>query len=81
MPISGLVITLDEDPSARTHALEVLARDPRLALGVPFGARLPAVAESPSANEAEELVRALADEPGIVFVDVVSVDISLDEEV
>lgn len=81
MPISGLVITLEKDPVAQARALEALARDARLELGAAFGERVPAVADTPTAAAAEDLVRTIAEEPGVAFVDVASVDISLDEEV
>jgi hypothetical protein len=81
MPISGLVVTLSEDPAERANAIAVLSRDARLELGEPTGARLPVVAETASAQAAEDLFRSLFDVSGVAFVDVVSVDVSLDEEV
>jgi hypothetical protein len=78
MSISGVVITLSENADARANALAVLATDARLQIGEPVGTRLPVVIETGDATEAEDLVRDLFDLAGVSFVDVVSVDISLD---
>lgn len=77
MPISGLVVTLDYDAGA--GALEMLANDVRITLGELRDNRLPIVTETSSVAEAEELVNALFVAPGVIFVDVVSIDTSLDE--
>jgi hypothetical protein len=74
MPISGLVITLHEDPDARAAAMARLAEDPRLTLGRPVAERLPVVAESRSAGEGAALVEELGQHAGVVRVDVVSID-------
>lgn len=76
MTISGLVLTLNEDPRAQTQAIEELKLDTRLQLGVRIGQKLPVVAETADANEGEALVEALGRRPGISFVDVVYVDFS-----
>ncbi len=77
MPISGLVITLSDDPSQRQIALDQLATDPRLTLGQLHGSRLPVVAETETVRQSTDLVREeLLDIPGVVFVDIVSVDFS-----
>lgn len=78
MPISGLVITLDCDTGA--GALETLAADPRITLGELRESRMPIVTETASLYEAEELVTRLFGVAGVIFVDVVSIDTSLDEE-
>jgi hypothetical protein len=77
VPISGLVVTLDYDLGAR--ALEVLASDARITLGELRDYRLPIVTETTSVYEAEELVNALFVTPGVIFVDVVCIDTSLDD--
>lgn len=79
MAISGLVITLDEDPELQRATLDVLRADARLTLGAPAGNRLPLVAETESATAGTELVESLFAQRGVRFVDVVSVDFS-DEE-
>lgn len=77
MPISGLVVTLSDDPSLHKIALDQLASDPRLTLGELHGNRLPVVAETDTVRQGTNLVREeLLDIPGVVFVDVVSVDFS-----
>ncbi len=76
MAISALVITLDDDPQRRRAALEALRGDERLTLGEPAGNRLPLVAETRRAREGVELIEGLFTQPGIRFVDVVSVDLS-----
>ncbi len=77
MPISGLVVTLSDVPSLQKSALDQLASDPRLTLGELHGIRLPVVAETQTVRQGTDLVREeLLDIPGVVFVDVVSVDFS-----
>lgn len=76
MPIGGLVVTLDPDPSRRDAALGALAADPRLTLGEPVHDRLPVVAETSTLDEGDALFREVAGAPGVLFVDVISVDFS-----
>ena len=78
MPISGLVVTLDCDTGA--GALEILAADPRVTLGELRESRLPIVTDTASLHEAEDLVTWLFGLPGVIFVDIVSIDTTLDEE-
>jgi hypothetical protein len=80
LPISGLVITLDADPRQNAEALRVLAENPRITVGERFGLRLAVVSDTKSSVEAEELVRSLFLVPGVAFVDIVCIDMSLDEE-
>lgn len=79
MAISGLVITLDEDPHLHLQALEALRADGRLELGTPCGNRLPVVVATADATEGEAVVEELFTWPGIQFVDLVCVDFT-DEE-
>ena len=76
MAISGLVITLDDDPERRRAALAALRADERLTLGEPTGNHLPLIAETRRAREGVELIEDLFTQPGVRFVDVVSVDMS-----
>ncbi len=76
MPIGGLVLTLDPDPALRESILAALTADPRLTLGQPLGVRLPMVAETLTLDDGDALVRELSAAPGVLFVDVVSVDFS-----
>lgn len=69
-------MTLDNDPARRRAALDALSADPRLTLGDACGNRLPLVAETETLDEGEALFAALAVAPGVLFVDVVSVDFS-----
>lgn len=78
MTVSGLVLTLDNDPIARARAWAALTEDPRVLCGEVHGLRLPVVTEAATLEEAEALCEALARLPGIQFVDVVS--ISFDQE-
>ena len=76
MIVSALVITLDPDPALRVRALASLAEDPRLALGEPIGVRLPVVAETETTALGAELCETLTTQPGVLRVDVVSIDFS-----
>ncbi|OJT23586.1 hypothetical protein BO221_16425 [Archangium sp. Cb G35] len=80
MPISSLVLTLDDSPELRASALREVARDPRITLGPPLEERwLPVVTETGSLPEGEALAESLRDVPGVSFVDVVMVDFSEEE--
>jgi hypothetical protein len=74
MPISALVLALD--PKLASITRERLSGDPRLELGSIQGARLPVVAETADLHSSRELVRELTCTPGVLAVDVVSVDFS-----
>ncbi len=71
MPISGLVLSLREPVE---EALAVLRTQSALELGELNGQRVPAVLETSSLRESEDLVRLLATLPGVLAVDVVTVD-------
>jgi hypothetical protein len=75
VPVSALVITLDAAVVSARDLPDVL-RDGRLELGRLLGARLPAVLETATLEEAERFVESLFVARGISFVDVVSVDFS-----
>ncbi|WP_437292602.1 hypothetical protein [Sorangium sp. So ce426] len=76
MPLSALVITLSDEPSARARACRSLAAEAALSLGPPCGSRLPAIAETATLLAGEELVERVFRTDGVDFVDVVSVDFS-----
>jgi hypothetical protein len=78
MIVSALVVTLASDPIAGAGAMAELARDPRLTLGVPTCGRVPVVAETESTAAGAQLCDALGAQPGVVRVDVVAIDFSLD---
>jgi hypothetical protein len=79
MPITALVLSLDEDAARRAVAVEWLATDPRLTLGPLAGPKLPVVAETRDLMESEQLVEQLLEAPGVSFVDLVMVDFSEEE--
>ncbi len=75
MPVSGLVITLSDDVSARRRVMEAIAEDERITPGECQKNRLPVVLETKTANEGSRLVRqTLMDMEGVEFVDVVTVN-------
>lgn len=80
MPVSGLVVTLREDPSAEAEALDTLRRLAQVSLGERAGCALPLVTDTASAEEAEALQRTLAELPGVALVHLVLADFSADTE-
>lgn len=76
MIVSALVVTLDRDAARRTRALAALAGDTRLAIGDSIGDRVPVVAATETTAHGAELCEQLAVQPGVVRVDVVSIDFS-----
>jgi hypothetical protein len=78
MIISALVVTLSPQPSERAAAMAAITRDPRLTTGDAVGDRLPVVAEAESAAHGAELCDALGGQPGVLRVDVVAIDFSLE---
>ena len=80
MPIASLVVTLDNREPLRQSALGRLVADARVDLGVARGPYLPIVVDTVTAQEGEELVESLLATPGVLGVDVVGIDFSLDGE-
>lgn len=78
MIISALVVTLSTDPCDRASAIAALARDSRLTTGDVVGDRLPVVAETESAVGGAELCDELGGRRGVIRVDVVAIDYSLE---
>jgi CheY-like chemotaxis protein len=76
MPITALVLTLDDDPEARRAARRSLEQDARLWVGDEVGGRVPLVLETASLVEGERAVEALSASDGVLFVDVVAIDFS-----
>lgn len=70
MAVSGLVVTLAQDPALAEASLAALVRDARLTLGERFGRRLSLVAETPGPREDRQLCDDLRAMPGVVHVDV-----------
>ena len=79
MPISGLVLTLSKDEKAAEKAFQALSSRGELECGAPMGGKLPAIADTPGADEDRELWKWMNDLPGVDFVDVVF--IAFDEEI
>jgi len=75
MSISGIVLTLCEDPAGAASALESLGADPRISLGERFDRRVAAVAETPSVGGDRQLWDDLHNTPGVLRVDVTFVEL------
>ncbi len=78
VPVASLVVTLDGREPLRRGALSRLVADARIDLGEASGAYLPIVIDTLTAQEGEELVESLLVTPGVLGVDLVGVDFSLD---
>lgn len=68
MPISGLVITLAEDPPWRTAALAALRDHPAIEVGEPTANRVPVVVDTADEEEDRRLWEWLHALPGVVLV-------------
>ncbi|MBM4100722.1 MAG: hypothetical protein FJ256_00465 [Phycisphaerae bacterium] len=79
MAISGLVVTLADDPLGET-ALAALTADSRLTVGERFGQRLALVAETPCARDDHDLFDELRQLPGVTHVDVAYVRLDTDPD-
>ncbi len=79
MPIASLVVTLDDRDLLRQSALGRLVADPSVELGEARGAYLPIVVDTATAEEGEKLVESLLTTPGVLGVDIVGIDFSIDE--
>lgn len=73
MPISGLILTLQNPGGAESLIEESLILERQLAVGELQGNHLPVVLETATAQESREVHDRLLDCPGIVAVDVVFV--------
>lgn len=77
MPISALIITLDDRfehaERGSEHVLGQLAAREYLELGAVSGRRVPAVADTPSSEAGHALVAQLQQMPGVLQVDVLSI--------
>ncbi len=74
MPIASVVISTAPEGEFRRRALAALLAEPRVELGAAQGDYLPAVLDTLTAEEGEELVSDLLKTVGILRVDVVSID-------
>jgi nitrate reductase NapAB chaperone NapD len=80
MPISGLLITLDCDPSKRAEALAALRQHPAIDIGEGEAHRVPIVVDTPSSDEDRAVWDWLHDQPGVAFVDLVYVHFDVEDE-
>lgn len=68
MPISGLVVTLADDPSAREVCLAALRDHPALETGALAGGRIPVVVDSSDEDEDRLIWEWLHLLPGVLLV-------------
>jgi hypothetical protein len=73
MPISGLILTLEDDAAERDAAIALLRQQPELEPGQLAGRWLPVVMETASNSESHVLHDWLSSLPGVAYVDVVAV--------
>jgi nitrate reductase NapAB chaperone NapD len=77
VPIAGLVLNLSNDSKLALEAIERVERDDFFTIGdAPTPFRLPVVMESRNDNHSRRQLQWLQDLPGIIEVQVVSVDFS-----
>ncbi len=74
MPISSLLVTLDQDPHLKAEAQQWLDSRPAVTTGPLHGQRLPVVLDTVSLDEGRELVEQMGNVRGIAFVDVLSIN-------
>lgn len=76
MPVSGLVVTLAEEPRLRGAAETSLRSRAFVTFGEPFGRRLPIVIDTGSAEAHAEAIDEVQALDGVLFVEVVFTDFS-----
>lgn len=81
MPISGLLVTLSQNPQRRTEALDVMRLDSRITIGPENKNQVAIVTETETAGEDRDLVDSLSQESGVDLVHVVFYDFSDVDEV
>jgi nitrate reductase NapAB chaperone NapD len=75
MTISGLLITLAEDPQASDAAISALEADPRIDVGERNGSYLPLVTDTPGEQESRRLWDKLNELAGVINVNLVFTDL------
>ena len=78
MPVSGLILSLNDDRRLRDGALEAIKHHNAVSLGEMQGQRLPIVVDTPDSDADREVWRWLHELPGVLFVDLVCTDASDD---
>ena len=73
MPVSGLVVSLTDQPALRQQAIDAMGQEPRIEVGMIKQQRMSVVMDTSSSDEDKELWTWLTGLPGVVFVDVVMV--------
>ncbi len=75
MSISGLLITLANDPNASTTVISILKADPRIDVGERRGPYLPVVADTTGKRENQRLWDELRELAGVINVNLVFADL------
>ena len=70
MPVSGLVVSLSDEPQPRAESLALIGREPRITVGVVEANRLAIVVDTASSEEDRRLWEWLGSLPGVSFVEV-----------
>ena len=73
MTISGVILTLVDDPTLADQAMQWIRQAPELSLGHIDGVRIAAVAETESPQADRRLWHTLQEQPGIAHVDITGV--------
>lgn len=80
MPVSGLVVSLADDPALREQTIATIGRESRIEIGSLEFQRMAIVIDTVSTDEDKQLWHWLTSLPGVVFVDVVMVGFEDPEE-
>lgn len=80
MPVSGLVVSLGDEPRPRAEALAVIGREARITVGVLEANRLAIVLDTVSTEEDRHLWEWLGSLPGVLFVEVAFVGFEQQDE-
>lgn len=70
MPISGLVVSLCDEPEPRAKTLAVIGQDPKITMGVLEANRLAVVLDTVSHDEDKQLWNWLESLAGVSFLEV-----------
>jgi hypothetical protein len=70
MPVSGLVVSLTQEPELRRKTVDAIRGEPRIDIGPIHSDRMALVIDTASSAEDKQLWDWLKQLPGVVFVDV-----------
>ena len=73
MPVSGLVVSLANEPNLRETAIDAIRQESQIEIGVINSLRMAVVVDTPSSEEDKEIWTWLNALPGVTFVDVAMV--------